>query len=137
MSRIMSQALLLGLMAAMAGLLALFWGNPSREMALSLGAIGLILLSLGLEHRAKAVATRVPLPELAGDVGSFVLVFGLLDGVLKGVLPFLILAVLPDGHVLAWPLWVQVVITTLWIELAAWVSVARTILNLHETITRN
>lgn len=124
MSQLKSQGLLIGLIAGMASLLALFWANPAREMVLSIGAICLIFLSLGLEYTAKSRtgAKAVPLAEVAGDIGSFALVFILLDGVMKWALPFLILAILPKLPHLQWPLWQQVLAVTLWIELAAWAS---------------
>lgn len=123
MSRIMSQALLLSLTFGMAAGLAILWHLPSREAVLSGAAICLIALSLVLERRWPIDPdATTPKAELAGDIGSFVLIFGLLDGALKWLTPFLVLALLPDTASWQMPLWQQVVLVTLWIELAAWAS---------------
>ena len=124
MTRFLSQALLLGLIAAMAALLTAFWTHPAREVFMTGAAIGLIVLSIVLERLWPHDRSwlKVPRAEMAGDVGSFVLIFGILDGALKWLTPFLVLAVLPLQGTLGIPLWQQVVLAVLWIELAAWAS---------------
>lgn len=124
MTRLASQAILLGLFILMAGVLATFWPHPAREAAVSVAAIGLIALSLVLERLWPHNATPTPISraERAGDIGSFVLIFGLLDGALKWLTPFVVLALLPGTDALATPLWLQTLCVVLWIELAAWAS---------------
>lgn len=122
--RLTSQLFLLGLTALMGGVFTLTLGQEMQEAWLAIATIALIGLSLALER-------LVPLHDdwnrdagdTAGDIGSFVVVFGLVENALKYVSPFLILAVLPEiGMAAAWPLWVQIVAATLLIELGAWVS---------------
>lgn len=124
MRQIASYLILLGAMGVMTVLVAVFWNHPDRELLLSGGAIGLIIVSLILEklwpHDAKWA--EVPRTEIAGDVGSFILVFGLIDGALKWLTPFAVLALIPAIGEIELPLWQQVVLVTLWIELAAWCS---------------
>ena len=124
MSRFRSQSLLLSLIAMMAGLTALVWSHPAREAVMAGAAFGLIGLSLLLERRwpHDPAWSEVPRVEVAGDVGSFVLIFGLLDGALKWLTPFVVLALLPLPGSLTLPLWQQVVLVVLWIEFAAWAS---------------
>ncbi len=124
MTRIASQAFFLGLIVLMAIALQAVWTFPAREAVMAGAAIGLIGLSLGLEriwpHQRKWL--DVPRAELAGDIGSFVLIFGMLDGALKWLTPFILLAIVPHSAGLGLPLWQQVVIAALWIEFAAWIS---------------
>lgn len=124
MTRLFSQALLIGLIAAMATLLAVFWAHPAREAILSGAAIILITVSLLLERLWPHDRTwsEVPRSELAGDIGSFVLVFAILDSALKWLTPFLVLAILPVPDGLGLPVWQQVAFVILWIEFAAWAS---------------
>ena len=124
MTRITSYLILLGAMGSMAILLVMFWNSPDRELLLSVGAVVLISMSLLMErfwpHDVKWA--EVPRKEIAGDIGSFVLVFGLIDGALKWLTPFAVLALLPTSDGVTLPLWQQVLLVTLWIELAAWGS---------------
>jgi sterol desaturase/sphingolipid hydroxylase (fatty acid hydroxylase superfamily) len=60
--------------------------------------------------------------EIAGDIGSFILIFGLLDGALKWLTPFVILAIVPASGPMALPLWQQIGLVVLWIEFAGWAS---------------
>lgn len=124
MNRTASLISLIGPMAIMTVLLVNLWNAPDRELILSIGALVMITMSLLLEkiwpHNAKW--KNIAVAEIAGDVGSFVLVFGLVDGALKWLTPFVVLALFPVSGGVDLPLWQQVVIVTLWIELAAWVS---------------
>lgn len=124
MTRIASQALLLGLIFMMAIFLMAIWANPAREAVIAGAAIWLILLSLLLErlwpHDRDWLG--VPKAEMAGDIGSFVLIFGILDGALKWGTPFVVLAVVPQTGGLGIPLWQQVLLSVVWIEFAAWAS---------------
>ncbi len=124
MTRIASQFILLAPMAALIAALALLWGRPDLEGILAVAAILLIFFSIALERfwPAQASWSEMPRSELAGDIGSFVLIFGILDSGLKWLTPFLLLAILPSAGNLSIPLWQQIAIATLWIEFAAWVS---------------
>ena len=55
-------------------------------------------------------------------MGSFVLIFGLLDGALKWLTPFAVLAIAPLSGMIGLPLRQQIVLVFLWIELASWAS---------------
>ena len=124
MKQAASFSVLLGAMFIMAVMLYLFWDHPARELLISGGAICLIALSLGLEklwpHDRRWA--NIPHAEVAGDVGSFIIVFGVIDGALKWMTPFLLLALLSTSGGLDVPLWLQVILTLLGIEFAAWAS---------------
>jgi len=124
MTRFASMSLLIGSMAIMAILLVLLWSHPDREALTACGAIVLIIASLVLEKLRPFNTdwSQTLGAELAGDVGSFVLVFGVIDSALKWLTPFVILAILPQQGELSLPLWQQVVLVTLWIEFAGWAS---------------
>lgn len=124
MNRVLSQSLLVGLIAGMAALLYLFWAHPARETVMVGAAMGLIVLSLVLERwfPHDPSCSEVPRAELAGDIGSFVLIFGLLEGALKWLTPFVIVLIAPDMARLDMALWQQIVLVVLWIEFAAWAS---------------
>lgn len=124
MNRLLSQALLFGLIAGMAALLILFWAHPAREAFMAGAAMVLIALSLVLERvfPHDPEWAEVPRAEVAGDIGSFVLIFGILDGALKWLTPFALLAVAPLQATLDLPLWQQILLVFLWIEFAAWAS---------------
>lgn len=124
MSRLASQALLLGLITLMGLIYTASLHHPQQEMILSGTALALIALSLGLErwqplHRSWNTSQG----DLGGDLGSFVLIFGVLDSVLKALTPFVLIALLPGvGQPLAMPLWAQILAATLLIEGGAWLS---------------
>lgn len=124
MNRTMSCTILLGAMALMSFALVQLSGHPDRETLLAVAAIVLILFALLLERfwPHSQQGTAVPRAELAGDVGSFVLIFGILDGALKWLTPFLMIALLPTLEPNALALWQQIILVTLWIEFAAWAS---------------
>lgn len=124
MNRLPSQALLIGLIAGMAAMLFVFWTHPAREALMVGAALGLIVLSLLLERffPHDSAWVDVPRAEVAGDIGSFVLIFGIFDGALKWMTPFVVLAIAPLQSTLDWPLWQQIVLVFLWIELSAWAS---------------
>lgn len=124
MTRYASMSILLGSIATMAFLLVLLWSHPDREALTAGGAIVLIIASLVLEKLRPFNTdwSQTPRGELAGDVGSFVLIFGVIDSALKWLTPFVILALLPELGALSLPLWQQVILVTLWIEFAGWVS---------------
>lgn len=124
MNRLLSQALLIGLIAGMAAMLFMCWRHPARDALMIGAAMALIVLSLLLERFFPHNSTwaEVPRAEVAGDIGSFVLIFGILDGALKWLTPFVVLAIAPLQATLDWPLWQQFVLVVLWIELAAWAS---------------
>lgn len=123
-TRLTSQAFLLGLIGAMALLFALTRNNPNQDMILSVAALGLILLSLGLERMFPLHQDwNTGRGETKGDIAAFALIFGALDSVLKYLSPCLILALLPDlGLGLALPLGVQILAAILIIEFGSWLS---------------
>lgn len=124
MNRLLSQALLFGLIVGMAALLILCWAHPAREAFMAGAAVVLIALSLVLERifPHDSAWTDVPRAEVAGDIGSFVLIFGFIDGALKWLTPYALLAVAPVQATLDFPLWQQILLVFLWIEFAAWAS---------------
>jgi ornithine lipid hydroxylase len=124
MKRFASQVLLLAMIAAMALAVFALWDNPNRDIAVSVAAITVILFSLILERLWPHDRTWNTHSghELTGDVGSFVLVFALLDGMLKWLTPFAILSILPTESGSSLPLLQETVVVVLWIELAAWAS---------------
>lgn len=124
LKRFLSQAFMLGLIAAM-GLI--FWqtrAHPSQDMILSVAALTLIVLSLGLErlfpmHRG----WNSDQGDTKSDIASFVIVFGVLDSILKMLSPFLVLTLMPSLNAdVQMPLWQQVILATLVIELGSWIS---------------
>lgn len=124
MSRLASQILILGLIALMGLIYGLTLHHPQQDLILSGAALGLIALSLTLEHlRPLHQGWNRSQGDLAGDLGSFVLIFGLLDSALKALTPFVLLALLPGlGKPLDAPLWAQILLATLLIEGGAWLS---------------
>lgn len=123
-SQKVSQSFLLSLILFMGLLYYATLGNSLQELYLTLATLGLICFSLVLErfcplHREWNDGKN----DISGDIGSFVLVFGVLDSGLKWLSPFIILALVPETtSALSWPLWVQVIVATLMIELGAWIS---------------
>jgi sterol desaturase/sphingolipid hydroxylase (fatty acid hydroxylase superfamily) len=123
MTRLASQGFILGLTAGFGALFLVTRDDPAQELYLSIGAVGLILLSLMMERmRPLHKHWNAGQGDTGGDVASFVMIFALLDGALKWLLPFALLAVLPEPGMIAWPLWTQVIVVTLLIELGAWAS---------------
>lgn len=122
MTRILSQALLITLIAGMSALLVAFWTHPAREALVAGAALILIAFSLVLERLwpHDPAWADVPRAEVAGDIGSFVLIFGILDGTLKWLTPFAVLALAPLPDSPGLPLWQQILLAFLWIEFAAW-----------------
>lgn len=123
-TRLSSQLFLLGLIGLMGVIFTLTRAHPAQEMILSGAALLFIALSLLLERIFPLHdAWNQNQGDISGDIASFVMVFGVLDSLLKFLSPFLILALLPDlGMRLTAPLWQQVIAATLIIELGAWLS---------------
>ncbi|MGR3621930.1 sterol desaturase family protein [Pseudophaeobacter sp.] len=123
-SKTISQLFLLYLTTLMGAIYYFTLGNSMQEAYLTIASLVVIGLSLAMErlfplHREWNVSKG----DAAGDIGSFVVVFGLIDSALKWLSPFIILALLPDiGMASSWPLWAQIAIAMLMIEFAAWVS---------------
>lgn len=124
MSRLLSQSMLVGLIVGMAALLTISWTHPAREVLMAGAALGLIALSLMLERvwPHDSAATDIPREEISGDIGSFVLIFLILDGALKWLTPFVVLALASIPDTLGLSLWEQILLVFLWIEFAAWAS---------------
>lgn len=123
MTRFATQCALLYAILVMA---VLFWaslGHPMQEFFLLIATGALLAASLLMERlRPFRKDWNTSADDTLGDIGSFVIIFGLLDGVLKWASPFVILALLPQGAGLDWPLWVQIITVTLVIEFGAWIS---------------
>lgn len=123
-SKIKSQLFLVCLTALMGGLYFFTLGNSLQEAYLTIATLALIGLSLALERLFPLHSDwNISKGDTTGDIGSFVLVFGIIDGALKWLSPFIILALLPDlGMASSWPLWTQIIVATLLIEFGAWIS---------------
>ena len=123
-SKIFSQALMLYLIFVMGVIYYFTLGNGMREAYLTLATLALIGVSLAMERMYPLHRNwNADKGDTVGDIGSFVVVFGILDGALKWLSPFVILALLPDmGLTSQLPLLAQIAIATLLIELGAWVS---------------
>lgn len=123
-SKIISPLFLLLVTALMGVLYVVTLGSTLQETYLIIATMVLIGLSLAMER-------LFPLHrdwnnnrgDTLGDIGSFVFVFGVVDGALKWLSPFIILALLPNmREVSSSPLWVQIIAATLLIEFGAWLS---------------
>lgn len=123
-SKPVSQVFLLFLTVLMAGLFITTLGNSMQEAYLTTATAGLLCLSFVMErlfplHDNWNKGTG----DTFGDIGSLVVVFGIIDGALKWLGPFAILALLPPKTAtLGLPLWVQILAVTLLIEFGAWLS---------------
>lgn len=124
MSKIVSQLFLLLATALMGIFFVSTLGDNLQETYLTVAALVLLGLSFGMErffplHHGWNSSKG----DVVGDVGSFVFVFGILDGALKWLSPFIILALLPEsGAGVHLPLAVQIILAALLIEFSAWVS---------------
>lgn len=120
----LSQGFLLSLIALMGLLFVATLGAPDHELWLTLAALALIALSLGMErifplHQDWNKGQK----DVGGDVAGFVLIFGVLDSALKWLTPFVLIAVLPQmAPPSQLPLWMQILAVTLLIEFGAWLS---------------
>lgn len=122
--RLQSQALLIATVAAMVGFYFLTSGNPHQEEMLAALSITLILIFLLMEKFAPFQKNWEPdKSDFGNDIAIFAIVFGLLDGALKWITPFAIVAVSsiyqPASTL---PFWFEVPIAFLVIELMAWLS---------------
>jgi len=111
-----------------AGVLAIYiatLGLNSQELVMTILAVSLIVLAIGLEQffpfRKQWNKNR---GELGGDITSTLVIFGILDALLKGATPFIILLLLANWTQgsLAIPLWAQIIVVTLLIELGSYFS---------------
>ena len=123
-SKSVSQALMLTSIGLSAALFLATLGLPQQETLFA--ALSLVII-IGVVIGERVIPFRkawnLSQGDVAGDIGSFVLIFGALDAGLKWGLPFLILAILPDrSFVLGLPLWQEVVLAFVLIEFGAWVS---------------
>lgn len=100
-------------------------GHPNQATLFSAVAIGLVVLAYGLERLSPFDTDwNRSRGDVAGDLSSFVVIFGVLDGVLKWVTPFLMLALFGShfGQLNWMPLWIEVAIVALVIEFGAYWS---------------
>lgn len=128
MTRISSQALMSGLIA---GMLALWWTTLHRsDQEVLISAAGLLLIGLSflLERLWPFDVTwNQSHGDAAGDLGSAVLMMGVVDPVMKVLVPVLVVWLLPSswaeqGPLAALPLGAQLLIAILLVELGAWGS---------------
>jgi len=125
MKKFTSQIFLIAALAAMTVIYALTIDLKEQDMIVSGLAIVIIGLSLGIERLAPFSKNwNKSEGDLGGDITSFVVIFGILDSVLKAMTPFLILLVMPDfGQFnLELPLWAEVIAAGMLIEIAAYIS---------------
>lgn len=124
MSRLMSQTLLLSLIVLMAVVFTITRYHPDQEMFVSIAALVIMGLSLALEKIFPFhLKWNSGEGDTLGDVGSFVVVFGILDGALKLLTPFILLMLIGDlGTGLPIPLWLEIGLVVLLIELGTWLS---------------
>ena len=123
-SKPVSQALLLTAIGTSTAIFLATLGMPQQETLFA--GLSLVII-VGVVIGERMIPFRKdwnqPQGDVAGDIGSFVLIFGALDAGLKWGTPFLILALLPDRPlVLGLPLWQQVVVAFVLIEFGAWIS---------------
>ena len=119
-----SQLFLITLLVFMGALFTKTIGHAQQELILTIATLALIGISLLLERRYPLHKTwNQGTGDTAGDIGSFVVIFGLLDSALKWLSPFVILALMPDvARASDWPLIWQILAATLLIELGAYAS---------------
>ncbi len=125
MSIFKSTALLGFLTALMMATYIFTLQNSNQEIILSGLAIIVILAAIFLERSIPFNSNwNKNRGDLSGDITSTIVIFGILDAVLKSATPFLLLILLanwvPGSIALA--LWVQIILVGLLIELGSYVS---------------
>lgn len=123
-TKVFSQFFLILITALMGALYVVTLGDGMQETYLTIATLALLGLSFGIErffpHHSEWNSGD---GDTTGDIGSFVVVFGIIDGGLKWLSPFIILAILPEFSVgISVPLWAQIILAALLIEFGAWVS---------------
>lgn len=125
MSTVRSVVVLLGLMGFSGALYVATLGHPDQAILFSAVAIVLVVLSVGLEHLKPFDRDwNTARGDVIGDLSSLVLIFGLLDGVLKWATPFVVLALVGTqlNGLGAVPLWLEVILVALLIEFGSYWS---------------
>ncbi|MEX0970891.1 MAG: sterol desaturase family protein [Paracoccaceae bacterium] len=123
MSKPLSQLLILGLITTMATLFTLTRDVQGQEAILAGAMFALLALSFLLEHlRPFNRDWNASTGDLGGDVISAGIIIGVLEPALKWGTPFVILALVSPPVSPLMPLWAEVIIVTLLIELGAYVS---------------
>ncbi len=100
-------------------------GMEMQETVLSLVAVILILVAVIMERFIPfKSAWNKNKGDLGGDITSTIVIFGILDSLLKGATPFLLLIVLADWTQdgFAIPLWAEIIVVGLLIEFGAYIS---------------
>jgi len=119
-----SQLILILAVSAMVGFYFLTANHPDQEAMLEGASIGFILIALLAERFVPFDSQwNHSLAESSGDIAVFTNVFGALDGLLKWMTPFAIIAfssIYQPASVL--PFWIEVILVILAIELMAWIS---------------
>ena len=119
-----SQLFLIYLTLMMGVLFVMTLGSDMQETYLLIATVVLLGLSFAMERLFPLHADwNRSKGDTLGDIGSFVFVFGIIDGAMKWLAPFLILALLPNTpEPLDMPLWAQIIAAALLIEFGAWLS---------------
>lgn len=88
-------------------------------------AVALILIAVVMERLVPyRSAWNENKGDLGGDITSTILIFGILDSLLKGATPFLLLIMLADWSQgsFSFPLWAEIIVVGLLIEFGAYIS---------------
>ncbi len=125
MKKILSQFVLVASTGAMLGLFLLTLGSPDQETYLAASAVFIILVSVAMERlfpfQDKWNESQ---DDALGDITLFVLIFGVLDSALKWLTPFALLALFGNwsSGLINLPLWQQIILAGMLIELGAYIS---------------
>lgn len=99
--------------------------HPSQEIIISGLAVSVILVSMFLERQIPFKSDwNENRGELSGDIASTLVIFGILDSLLKTATPFLLLIIFANwapGSINL-PLWSEIILAGLLIELGSYVS---------------
>lgn len=119
-----SQLILLGLIGSTTALFAATSGHPMQETMFA-GVTLLLIAAIYIAERLYPMSHdwNKNTGDTIGDLGSFIIVFVTFDGALKWLIPFAILAVLPNlPGALNLPLWQEIALVFIIIEFTAWAS---------------
>lgn len=125
MTKIQSQIFLAMLTIIMMAAYITTLGMEIQETILSVLAIALILMAVILERFIPYRSNwNINQGDLGGDITSTIVIFGVLDSILKSATPFVLLAVFANWTKggFALPLWVEIIVVGLLIEFGAYIS---------------
>ncbi len=125
MTKTVSQIFLATLILLMTAAFVITIGLELQEAILSGLAVFLILFGVLLERfYPYRLDWNKNQGDLGGDVTSTVFIFGILDSILKGATPFILLLILTDwtqGSI-GIPLWIEIIAVGLLIEFGSYIS---------------